>query len=79
MVIKGNKRGADDNRKYYLRFHIKDDKKTQIEFGETWELYKIKIKYQICLSMIKGIVLANVKENLVKNESIYEDYVYKDE
>jgi hypothetical protein len=74
MVIKGNKKRADDNRKYFLRFYFKN--KVKIEFGHTWDLKKIKNKYQICVAMIKGIVLAEVNKNLVKDESIYEEYVY---
>ena len=75
MVIKGNKKGADDNRKYSLRFNFKN--KVKIEFGHTWDLNKIKFKYQICIAMIKGIVLPEINKNLVKDESIYEDYIYQ--
>ncbi len=76
MVIKGNKKGADDKRKYYLRFHIKNETKSKIEFGDTWEIRKIKFKYQICIAMIKGIVLPVANKNLIHDESIYEDYTY---
>jgi len=75
MVINGNTKGADDYRKYFIRITLKD--KTIIEWGHTWSLSKIKDKYQISLAMIKAMILPEVKNNLVKDESIYEDYIYK--
>ena len=76
IVIKGMKRGADDHRKYFIRVYNKDKKITPIQFGYTWSFEKIKYKYQVCLAMIKGMVLVNVKDYYIKDESTYSDYVY---
>ena len=74
IVMKGNKKGANDNRKYFIRFCLNNN--NDFEFGDTLNEYKIKEKYQISLAMIKGIILPEVKKNLIKDESIYEDYYY---
>ena len=76
IVIKGIKRGADDHRKYFIRIYNKDKKIVPIQFGFTWSFDKIKYKYQICLAMIKGLVMLNVKDYLIKDESNYLDYTY---
>ncbi len=75
MLLKGNKRRSDDTRKYFMRFILKN--KSKLEALDTWSLEKIKAKYQILLVMIKGIVIHQIKDNLVKNESVYEDYIYQ--
>ena len=55
----------------------KSEKKIEpIKFGYTWSFDKIKWKYQVCLAMIKGLVMINVKDYLIKDESKYLDYVY---
>ncbi len=75
IVIKGRKMGADDHRKYFLRINLKTNHE-KIEFGHTWHVHRIKVKYQICLAMIKGIILPVVTNNLIKDETIYHDYIY---
>lgn len=75
-MLKGNKRGADDSRKYFLRIVLKDNRK--IEALDTWSFKKIKRKYQIILAMVKGMIITKVNESFVKNESIYTDYIYKE-
>ena len=75
IVMKGSKKGTDDNRKYFIRIHL-TNKSKPIEFGYTWSFDKIKEKYQICLAMIKGMVVSKVHEYLIKDESKYYDYVY---
>ena len=67
------KAGDIKNWKYFLRFKLKNGEK--IEFGHTWEFIKIRTKYQICLAMIKGIILPEVAQNLIKDESTYCDYI----
>lgn len=74
--IEGIKKGADDHRKYFIRIYHKDKKIEPIKFGYTWSFDKIKWKYQVCLAMIKGLVMINVKDYLIKDESKYLDYVY---
>ena len=75
IIIRGRKKGADDHRKFFIRIQLKNNQ-DPIEFGYTWEIADIKIKYQICLAMIKGIILAEVSNNLIKDESTYHDYIY---
>jgi hypothetical protein len=77
MLLKGKKRGPDDSRKYFIRFIFKN--KNKIEVLDTWSIEKIKRKYQIILAMVKGMIVTNVKEELVNNETIYSDYIYHDE
>jgi hypothetical protein len=74
MILKGKKKGADDNRKYFIRITFKNN--ASIEFGSTWSEFKIKEKYQVCLAMIKGMVVPFVSSNLIKDESKYEEYIY---
>lgn len=75
IVIKGQKKGAYDNRKYFVRILMKD-RLPPVEFGYTWSFDKIKFKYQVCVVMIKGLVINVVKDYYIKDESTYDDYVY---
>jgi hypothetical protein len=75
IAMAGRKNGADDNRKYFIRMTLKNNRPC-VEFGHTWSYNKIKEKYQICLAMIKGIVLPYIPKNLVKDESKYDEYTY---
>lgn len=76
MVMKGTKKGANDNRKFYLRIYVKDKMTKPIEFGSTWHFDSISFKYQVCLAMIKGIVVEKVEKYLIKDEALYPDYMY---
>lgn len=76
IVLKGATKGADDFRKYFVRINLKQRSVKPIEFGYTWYLDKAILKYQICVAMIKGIVITKVNENNVKDESEYRSYVY---
>ena len=76
MLLKGKKRRSEDSRKYFIRFIFKNGSK--IEVLDTWSFEKIKRKYQIILAMVKGMVVTNVKEELVNNETVYSDYIYNE-
>ena len=76
MVMKGVKKGADDNRKYFIRVNMKDKETKPIEWGYTWHFDSISFKYQVCLAMVKGIVVEKVEDYLVKDEAFYPDYMH---
>ena len=76
MVMKGVKKGANDNRKYFIRVNMKDKETKPIEWGYTWHFDSISFKYQVCLAMVKGIVVEKVEDYLVKDEAFYPDYMH---
>ena len=76
IIMKGFKQGAYDYRKYFIRIYNKEKSIKPIEFGSTLDFEKIKLKYQICLAMIKGLIETKVKDYLVKDEAEYLDYIY---
>ena len=76
IVMKGFKQGAYDYRKYFIRIYNKEKSIRPIEFGSTLDFEKAKLKYQICLAMIKGMIETKVKDYLVKDESEYLDFIY---
>ena len=76
MVMKGVKKGANDNRKYFIRVYMKDKETKPIEWGYTWHFDSISFKYQVCLAMVKGIVIEKVEDYLVKDEAFYPDYMH---
>ena len=76
IVMKGTKKGADDNRKYFIRVYLKDKCRKPIEWGYTWNFDSISFKYQVCLAMVKGLVVEKVEEYLIKDESFYPDYMH---
>ena len=76
IVMKGTKKGADDNRKYFIRVYLKDKCRKPIEWGYTWNFDSISFKYQVCLAMVKGLVVEKVEEYLVKDESFYPEYMH---
>jgi len=76
IVMKGMLRGNDDHRKYFVRLYNKDKNLKPIEFGFTWYFETVKFKYQVCLSMIKGMIKLNVPKYYIRDEGEYLDYVY---
>ena len=76
ICMKGTKKGAYDNRKYFIRVNLKQKAYKPIEFGFTWDFNTITLKYQICLAMIKGMIVDKVEEYSVKDESKYPDFYY---
>ena len=76
IVMKGTKKGANDNRKYFIRVYLKDKCRKPIEWGYTWNFDSISFKYQVCLAMVKGLVVEKVEEYLVKDESFYPEYMH---
>jgi hypothetical protein len=76
IVMKGTKKGANDNRKYFIRVNLKDKCRKPIEWGYTWSFDSIAFKYQVCLAMVKGLVIEKVEEYLVKDEAYYPDYMH---
>ena len=76
IVMKGVKKGADDNRKYFMRVYLKDKMSKPIEWGYTWSFDSVSFKYQVCLAMVKGMVIDKVEEYLVKDESYYPEFMY---
>ena len=76
IVMKGTKKGADDNRKYFIRVYLKDKCRKPIEWGYTWNFDSVSFKYQVCLAMVKGLVVEKVEEYLIKDESFYPDYMH---
>ena len=74
--MKGVKKGADDNRKYFIRVYFRDKMTKPIEWGYTWHFDSVSFKYQVCLAMVKGIVVEKVEEYLVKDEAFYPDYMH---
>lgn len=76
IVMKGTKKGANDNRKYFIRVNLKDKCRKPIEWGYTWSFDSIAFKYQVCLAMVKGLVVEKVEEYLVKDEAYYPDYMH---
>jgi len=76
IVMKGVKKGADDNRKYFIRVYFRDKMTKPIEWGYTWHFDSVSFKYQVCLAMVKGIVVEKVEEYLVKDEAFYPDYMH---
>jgi hypothetical protein len=76
IVMKGVKKGAEDNRKYFIRVNLKDKMAKPIEWGYTWHFDSVSFKYQVCLAMVKGIVVEKVEEYLVKDEAFYPDYMH---
>lgn len=77
MVKKGNKKGSYDDTKYYIRFVLTNSNYPDFEFSETIKYDWIKYKYLICLALIKRMFYKDVPKYLLKNETIYEDYIYK--
>ena len=76
IVMKGTKKGADDNRKYFIRVYLKDKCRKPIEWGYTWNFDSVSFKYQVCLAMVKGLVVEKVEEYLIKDEAFYPDYMH---
>ena len=76
IIMKGSKKGANDNRKYFIRVNLKDKCRKPIEWGYTWSFDSIAFKYQVCLAMVKGLVVEKVEEYLVKDEAYYPDYMH---
>ena len=76
IVMKGTKKGANDNRKYFIRVYLKDKCRKPIEWGYTWSFDSISFKYQVCLAMVKGLVVEKVEEYLIKDESFYPDFMH---
>lgn len=76
IVMKGTKKGANDNRKYFIRVNLKDKCRKPIEWGYTWSFDSIAFKYQVCLAMVKGLVVEKVEEYLIKDEAYYPDYMH---
>ena len=76
IVMKGTKKGADDNRKYFIRVYLKDKCRKHIEWGYTWNFDSVSFKYQVCLAMVKGLVVEKVEEYLIKDEAFYPDYMH---
>ena len=76
IVMKGTKKGANDNRKYFIRVYLKDKCRKPIEWGYTWNFDTISFKYQVCLAMVKGLVVEKVEEYLIKDEAFYPDYMH---
>ena len=76
IVMKGTKKGANDNRKYFIRVYLKDKDRKPIEWGYTWNFDTIAFKYQVCLAMVKGLVIEKVEEYLIKDEAFYPDYMH---
>ena len=76
IVMKGTKKGANDNRKYFIRVYLKDKCRKPIEWGYTWNFDSISFKYQVCLAMVKGLVVEKVEEYLIKDESFYPDFMH---
>ena len=76
IVMKGTKKGANDNRKYFIRVNLKDKCRKPIEWGYTWSFDSIAFKYQVCLAMVKGLVVEKVEEYLIKDEAFYPDYMH---
>ena len=76
IVMKGTKKGANDNRKYFIRVYLKDKCRKPIELGYTWSFDSISFKYQVCLAMVKGLVVEKVEEYLIKDESFYPDFMH---
>ena len=76
IVMKGEKKGANDNRKYFIRVYLKDKMAKPIQWGYTWHFDSVSFKYQVCLAMVKGIVVEKVEEYLVKDESYYPDFMH---
>jgi hypothetical protein len=76
IVMKGTKKGANDSRKYFIRVNLKDKCRKPIEWGYTWSFDSIAFKYQVCLAMVKGLVVEKVEEYLVKDEAYYPDYMH---
>ena len=72
--MKGNKKGSDDSRRYYIR--ITSYNENIFDFGSTWFKDSIKEKYQISLAMIKGVVLTQVPNSFIKDETNYMEYKY---
>ena len=75
IVMKGTKKGANDNRKYFIRVYLKDKIRKPIEWGYTWNFDSVSFKYQVCLAMVKGLVVEKVEEYLIKDEAYYPDYM----
>jgi len=76
IIMKGTKKGADDNRKYFIRVYLKDKCRKPIEWGYTWNFDSVSFKYQVCLAMVKGLVVEKVEEYLIKDEAFYPDYMH---
>ena len=76
IVLKGTKKGAYDNRKYFIRVYLKDKTSKPIEWGYTWHFDSVSFKYQVCLAMVKGLVIEKVEEYLVKDEAFYPDFMH---
>ena len=76
IVMKGIKKGANDNRKYFIRVYLKDKIRKPIEWGYTWNFDSVSFKYQVCLAMVKGLVVEKVEEYLIKDEAFYPDYMH---
>lgn len=76
IVMKGEKKGANDNRKYFIRVYLKDKMSKPIQWGYTWHFDSVSFKYQVCLAMVKGIVIERVEDYLVKDESYYPDFMH---
>ena len=76
IVMKGTKKGANDNRKYFIRVYLKDKIRKPIEWGYTWNFDSVSFKYQVCLAMVKGLVVEKVEEYLIKDEAFYPDYMH---
>jgi hypothetical protein len=76
IVMKGTKKGANDNRKYFIRVYLKDKIRKPIEWGYTWNFDSVSFKYQVCLAMVKGLVVEKVEEYLIKDEAYYPDYMH---
>ena len=47
-----------------------------IQWGYTWHFDSVSFKYQVCLAMVKGIVVEKVEDYLVKDEAFYPDFMH---
>lgn len=76
IVMTGTKKGPDDNRKYFIRVNFRDKTIKPMEWGHTWSFDAIAYKYQVCLAMVKGLVVEKVEKYLIKDESFYPEYMH---
>lgn len=76
ILLKGIVTPSTDTSKYYLRvvYQRMNEEKETFDFGESLSFKTISKKYQICLAMIKGIILTDINKSLVVNELFSEIY-----
>ena len=73
LLFKGLRTDTADTSRYYIRMSFKknnkDDENKHLIFGETISFNTIIEKYQICLGMIKGILVKEVDKTMITDET----------